>query len=74
MIEVEPVQSSEIRRIRKREEGRVECLGKDGTVLASVLIHDCGPACDGDTLADVATIEQMACVGGYGSSLRAISR
>ena len=33
---------------RNREEGRVECFGQDGQVLASVLIHHCGPACDED--------------------------
>jgi len=42
--------------IRNGEEGRVECLGQDGKVLASVLIHHCGPACDEDALADAATI------------------
>jgi len=60
--------------IRNREEGRMECLGQDGKVLASVLIHHCGPACDEDALADAATIEEVTCVGGSGSSLRAISR
>ena len=60
--------------IRNREEGRVECLGKDGKVLASVLIHHCGPECDEDALADAATIEEFTCVGGSDSSLRAISR
>ena len=60
--------------IRNREEGRVECLGKDGKVLASVMIHHCGPECDEDALADAATIEEFTCVGSSGSSLRAISR
>jgi hypothetical protein len=60
--------------IRNGEEGRVECLGQDGKVLASVLIHHCGPACDEDALADAATIEEVTCVRGSGSSLRAISR
>ncbi len=60
--------------MRNGEEGRVECLGQDGKVLASVLIHHCGPACDEDALADAATIEEVSCVRGSGSSLRAISR
>jgi hypothetical protein len=60
--------------IRNREEGRVECVGKGGKLLASVLVHHCGPACDDDTLANSATIEQIACVRGRGQSLRAISR
>ena len=60
--------------IRNREEGRVECLGKDGKVLASVLIHHCGPECDEDALADAVTIEEFIWVGSSGSSLRAISR
>src|SRR5258708_11143156 len=54
-----------------REEGRVECLGQDGKVLASVLIHHCGPACDEDALADAASIEEVTCVRSSGSSLRA---
>lgn len=60
--------------IRNREEGRVECVGKAGKLLASVLVHHCGSACDDDTLANPATIEQVACVRGRGQSLRAISR
>ncbi|MGD1079671.1 MAG: hypothetical protein ABR881_15215 [Candidatus Sulfotelmatobacter sp.] len=60
--------------IRNGEEGRVECLGKDGKVLASVLIHHCGPECDEDVLADAATIEEFTSVGSSGSSLRVISR
>lgn len=60
--------------IRNREEGRVECLGKDGKVLASVLIHHCGAECDEDALADPVTIEEVTCVRSSGSSLRAISQ
>jgi hypothetical protein len=60
--------------IRNREEGRVECLGKDGKVLASVLIHHCGPECDEDALADAVAIEEFTWVGNSGSSLRAVSR
>jgi hypothetical protein len=60
--------------IRNREEGRVKCLRKDGKVLASVLIHHCGPQCDEKALADASTIEEFTCVGGSGSSLRHISR
>ena|SRR6266446_6541422 len=60
--------------IRNREKGRVECLGKDGKVLASVLVHNCGPACDDDALAAVATIEQVTCVGDDCPSLYAMSR
>jgi len=60
--------------IRNPEEGRVECLGKDGNVLASVLVHNCGPACDDDRFAAVPTIEQVTCVGDDGPSLYAISR
>jgi hypothetical protein len=60
--------------IRNREEGRVECFRKDGKVLASVLIHHCGPECDERVLADAARIEEFTCVGGSGSSLRAISQ
>ena len=60
--------------IRNREQGRVECLGKDGKVLDSVLIHHCGPECDEDALADAVTIEEFTCVGNSGSSLRAVSR
>jgi hypothetical protein len=66
-IAVTPLRAAEA--IRNLEEGRVECLAKNGKVLASVLVHDCGPACDGDTLADVVTIEQVACVDGHGPSL-----
>ena len=43
-------------------------------VLASALIHHCGPECDEDALADPATIEEFTCAGGSGASLRAISR
>jgi hypothetical protein len=60
--------------IRSGEEGRVECFGHDGKMLASVLIHHCGPHCDEDTLANAATIEEVTCVRSSGSSLRAISR
>jgi len=60
--------------IRNGEEGRVECLGRDGKVLASMLIHHCGPECDEEALADPVTIEEVTCVHGSGSSLRAISR
>src|SRR5258708_25446397 len=60
--------------IRNGEEGRVECLGQDGKVLASVLIHHCGPACDEDALADAATIEEVTCARDSGSSLRDVSR
>ncbi len=38
------------------------------------MIHRRGPACDEDALADVATIEEVTCAGGSGSSLHAISR
>ena len=51
----------------------MECLGQDGKVLASVLIHHCGPACDEDALADAVTIEEFTWVGSSGSSLRAIA-
>ena len=60
--------------IRNREEGRVECLGQDGKLLASVLIHHCGPECDEDALAIAATIEEVTCVRSSGSSLRTILR
>ena len=60
--------------IRNGEEGRIECLGNDGNVLASVLVHDCDDACGDDTLADVPTIEQVGCIGGRGQSLHAISK
>ena len=43
-------------------------------MLVSVLVHNCGPACDDETLAAVATIEQVTCVGDDGRSLYAISR
>ena len=72
-----PLQSALLRTaeaIRNGEEGRVECLGGAGKVLASVLIHHCGPECDEDALADAATIEEFICIGSSGSSLRAISR
>jgi len=72
-----PLQSALLRTaeaIRNREEGRVECLGRDGKVLASVLIHHCGPECDEDALANPAPIEEVTCVDDSGSSLRAISR
>jgi hypothetical protein len=60
--------------IRNREEGRVECFGHDGKMLASVRIHHCGPQCDEDALANAATIEEVTCVRSSGSSLRAVSR
>ena len=60
--------------IRNGEEGRVECLGRDGRVLASVMIHHCGPECDEEALADPLTIEEVTCVRSSGSSLGAISR
>ena len=60
--------------IRNGEEGRVECFGHDGKMLASVLIHHCGPECDEDALADAVTIEEFTGVGNSGSSLRAVSR
>jgi hypothetical protein len=52
----------------------VECLGKNGKVLAPVLIHHCGPECDEDALADAVTLEEFTCVGSSGSSRRAVSR
>ncbi len=60
--------------IRNGEEGRVECLARDGKVLASVLIHHCGPECDEDALDNAATIEEVTCVDGSDSLLRASSR
>jgi hypothetical protein len=60
--------------IRKGEEGRVECLAHDGKILASVLIHHCGPECDEEALADPVMIEEVTCVRSSGSSLRAISQ
>jgi len=60
--------------IRNGEEGRVKCLRHDGKVLASVLVHHCGPACNEEALTDSPTIEAVTCVRGSGSSLRVISR
>jgi len=52
----------------------VKCLGKDGKVLVSVLIHHCGAECAEDALADAVTIEEFTWVGSSGSPLRGISR
>src|SRR2546422_9177052 len=58
--------------IRNREEGRFECLRERDRVLASVLVHHCGPSCERDPL-DLPTIEQLACVSEQRLSLRALS-
>jgi hypothetical protein len=58
--------------IRNREAGRFECRGEGAKLLASVLVHECGPDCDGD-ITDVSTIERLACVNEHTPSLRARS-
>ena len=58
--------------IRNREAGRFECRGEGAKLLASVLVHECGPDCDGD-ITDVPTIERLACVHEHTVSLRAVS-
>jgi hypothetical protein len=45
--------------IRNGEEGWVKCLRQDGKVLASVLIHHCGPECDEDGLADAPRLRKL---------------
>jgi hypothetical protein len=58
--------------IRNREEGRFECRGERDKLLASVLLHDCGPNCDGD-ISDMPTIERLTCVSEHRLSLRTMS-
>lgn len=59
--------------IRNREEGAIECTGKEGQVLAYVHIHHCGPTCNLEG-SDVPTIERLACLAGDSKPLRTIGR
>jgi hypothetical protein len=58
--------------IRNREEGAIDCTGKDGQLLAYAHVHHCGPACTLEG-SDVPTIEHLACLAGDSKPLHAIS-
>jgi hypothetical protein len=59
--------------IRNREEGAIECVGKDGQMLVYAHVHHCGPTCNFDG-SEVPTIEHLACLGRDSKPLHAISR
>ena len=59
--------------IRNREEGRLECLGHNGKLLAWVHLHVCGPSCDEHTLDELPTIERFESVPEHRQSLRTVS-
>ena len=59
--------------IRNQEEGAIECIGKDGQLIAYAHVHHCGPTCSLDG-SDVPTIEHLACLLGDSKPLRAISQ
>jgi hypothetical protein len=49
--------------MRNQEEGRLECAGSDGHMLAYVRVHRRSEACTDEGLDDVPTIEQVVCTG-----------
>ncbi|MGC2057040.1 MAG: hypothetical protein WA653_02210 [Candidatus Sulfotelmatobacter sp.] len=59
--------------IRNREEGAIECIGRDGQTLAYAHVRHCGPACNLEGSA-VPTIEHLACMAGDSKTVHAISR
>ena len=58
--------------IRNREEGAIECTGKDGRLLAYAHVHHCGQTCSLER-SDVSTVEHLACLAGDSKPLHAIS-
>ena len=63
--------------IRNREEGTIECIGRDGHALALVHLHDCGMTCELERMtledADAPALERLVCLTGDSSELRAMA-
>src|SRR5258705_1117778 len=60
--------------IRNREEGRVQCLGKDGKLLASVFVHNCETTCYLEDGAEPPIIEELPCTSEKRDFVNAISQ
>jgi hypothetical protein len=59
--------------LRNQEEGKLECFGQDGTPLAWVHLHTCGPYCNEDALADPPAIARFDSMSEPNQSLRALA-
>src|SRR5258708_17723229 len=60
--------------IRNREEGRVQCLGVDGRVLASVFVHSCDTTCYLEDDTEPPIIEELPCTSEKQDFVSAISQ
>jgi hypothetical protein len=60
--------------IRNREEGRVQCLGADGRVLASVFVHSCDASCYLEDGKEPPIIEELPCTSDKRDFVNAISQ
>ena len=60
--------------IRNREEGRVQCLGADGRVLASVFVHSCDTTCYLEEGKEPPIIEELPCTSDKRDFVNVISQ
>jgi len=60
--------------IRNREEGRVQCLGMNGRILASVFVHSCDETCYLEEGKAAPIIEELPCTSEKRDFVNAISQ